>query len=270
MTAHLIPAACFGLSDVLLHYPRTLLLTTRSLFRNPLRPHPSLCCCLSPAELRRGEDGGAAVIRGGGVCGGGRGGAHHREGTRTTTTRSHPPCSNHHTLIPPTTTAVNTAQGIEGHLKDTTYDDRQVATWINYICEDIVQALTDLGKPFKYVGALFAVLGQVRYTPRRPTHCTPHRHPAPAVHCVVMQNTGAGLHAATSEFCDGVNDGAYASVACLNLATLRGAAHPDTPLPHPHTFPAGVCVVKWPSEKNKDSGNCACIVTVFGCAYYIA
>lgn len=44
-------------------------------------------------------------------------------------------------------------QGIEAHLKDTTYDDRNVATWINYICEDIVQALTDLGKPFKYVGA---------------------------------------------------------------------------------------------------------------------
>lgn len=32
---------------------------------------------------------------------------------------------------------------------------------------------------------------------------------------------------------------------------------------------AGLAVIKWPSEKNKDGGNCACIVTVFGSAYFI-
>jgi hypothetical protein len=31
---------------------------------------------------------------------------------------------------------------------------------------------------------------------------------------------------------------------------------------------AGACTVKWPSEKNKDAGNMACIVTVFGVAYF--
>lgn len=51
-----------------------------------------------------------------------------------------------------------------------------------------------------------------------------------------MQNTGAGLHVATSEYCDGVND--------------------------------GIAVIKYPNEKTKDGGNCACVVTVFGMAYF--
>lgn len=96
---------------------------------------------------------------------------------------------------------------IEAHLKDVSYEERMVTTWVNYICEDAIQALNELAKPFKYI-----------------------------VNVIIMQNTGAGMHAAISEYCDGVND--------------------------------GVCVVKWPSEKNKDSGNCCCIVTVFGVAYF--
>lgn len=43
-------------------------------------------------------------------------------------------------------------QCIEKHLKDQSYDDRSVNTWVNYICEDVVQGLNDLGKPFKYIG----------------------------------------------------------------------------------------------------------------------
>ena len=64
--------------------------------------------------------------------------------------------------------------------------------------------------------------------------------PPPAVTCVIMQNTGAGLHAALSEFVDGANDGA--------------------------------CVVRWPpAEKDKDKSAAAtpsvtCVATVFGIA----
>lgn len=30
-----------------------------------------------------------------------------------------------------------------------------------------------------------------------------------AVNCVIMQNTGAGMHSAHSSFCDAVNDGTF-------------------------------------------------------------
>ncbi|RYG44262.1 hypothetical protein EON67_11965 [archaeon] len=43
-------------------------------------------------------------------------------------------------------------QCIEAHLKDVTYDDRHVQTLVNYICEDVIQGLVELGKPFKYIG----------------------------------------------------------------------------------------------------------------------
>jgi hypothetical protein len=54
-----------------------------------------------------------------------------------------------------------------------------------------------------------------------------------------MQNTGAGLHSAVSEFVDGAND--------------------------------GMCVVRWPGEKDKEKTtgtNNTCIVTVFGLATF--
>jgi len=44
-------------------------------------------------------------------------------------------------------------QCVERHLKDQSYDDKVVGTWVNYICEDVIQGLNDLGKPFKYIGA---------------------------------------------------------------------------------------------------------------------
>lgn len=43
-------------------------------------------------------------------------------------------------------------QAIEKHLKDQSYDDKLVPIWVNYICEDIIAGLADLGKPFKYIG----------------------------------------------------------------------------------------------------------------------
>jgi hypothetical protein len=53
-----------------------------------------------------------------------------------------------------------------------------VKHWVNFICEDVVQALAQLGKPFKY-----------------------------SVSTVISQNTGAGVNSGISEYLDGVNDG---------------------------------------------------------------
>ena len=110
-----------------------------------------------------------------------------------------------------------------------------------------------------------------------------------------MQNTGAGLHIATSEYCDGVNDGACPAAGAQALHALQPARDCEAPvclclllravsahafvLSVRHTIaiytvyfaaPAGIAITKWPSEKSKDGGNCACIVTVFGIAYFIS
>jgi hypothetical protein len=45
------------------------------------------------------------------------------------------------------------AQVLENHLAGKQYEEDQVSHWINYICEDVVQALATLQKPFKYAGA---------------------------------------------------------------------------------------------------------------------
>lgn len=37
-------------------------------------------------------------------------------------------------------------------MKDASYTDADVTQWVNYICEDVLQGLNDLGKPFKYIG----------------------------------------------------------------------------------------------------------------------
>jgi hypothetical protein len=110
-----------------------------------------------------------------------------------------------------------------------------------------------------------------------------------------MQNTGAGIHAGISEFCDGVNDGAWRLARFPRILLLlllgarfvsarprdKGHAQPPTPstsqaIPHragAHFLPslvlAGVCVVRWPTEKNKDQASMCCIVTVFGVAYFM-
>lgn len=91
---------------------------------------------------------------------------------------------------------------IEAHLKDKAYDDKFVAGWVNFINEDVIQGLNDLGKPFKYIGGFIG------------THLTRPHTVTPAclafrcaVHSVIMQNTGAGIHVSAAEYCDGVNDG---------------------------------------------------------------
>eukprot|EP01029_Cantina_marsupialis_P027508 TRINITY_DN770_c0_g1_i1.p1 TRINITY_DN770_c0_g1~~TRINITY_DN770_c0_g1_i1.p1 ORF type:complete len:114 (-),score=0.37 TRINITY_DN770_c0_g1_i1:174-479(-) len=41
---------------------------------------------------------------------------------------------------------------IDLYLKDKMFDEKQLPHWINSICEDVVKQLSDLKKPFKYVG----------------------------------------------------------------------------------------------------------------------
>lgn len=97
-------------------------------------------------------------------------------------------------------------QAIDAHLNNQTYAEDKVPGWINRICEDVMEGLADLKKPFKYI-------------------CT----------CVIMQNTGAGMHTEHSGFCDTVNDGMH--------------------------------VVKWPADKSKDQNTMYCIVTVYGLGF---
>eukprot|EP01138_Halocafeteria_seosinensis_P002673 gb/GECG01002733.1/.p1 GENE.gb/GECG01002733.1/~~gb/GECG01002733.1/.p1 ORF type:complete len:122 (+),score=15.04 gb/GECG01002733.1/:1-366(+) len=67
---------------------------------------------------------------------------------------------------------------IETHLLHQHYDENKISEWTSRICEDTIQALASLKKPFKY-----------------------------NVTCLIAQNTGGGLCSAHSSYCDGVNDG---------------------------------------------------------------
>lgn len=49
-----------------------------------------------------------------------------------------------------------------------------------------------------------------------------------AVNCTIMQNTGAGIHAGMSEYCDGVNDGGFG----LLLLPGDSKTQPLIPLQH--------------------------------------
>lgn len=55
-----------------------------------------------------------------------------------------------------------------------------------------------------------------------------------AVNCLILQNTGAALQVALSEFVDPLND--------------------------------GVCIARWPSDKAKDTTNIMAACTIIGLA----
>ncbi|TYZ68116.1 hypothetical protein PybrP1_000767 [[Pythium] brassicae (nom. inval.)] len=69
---------------------------------------------------------------------------------------------------------------IDACLKDEVYDERQVAHWVDTICETVVKGLSELRKPLKYV-----------------------------VSCLIMQKNGAGVHSSVSCHWDTVTDGAH-------------------------------------------------------------
>ena len=94
---------------------------------------------------------------------------------------------------------------IDTHLTGQQYVESLVDAWINSICEDALAALVALERPFKYVA-----------------------------HCIVVQNTGAGMHSALAELCDGSVD--------------------------------GTVVARWPIEKDKDKTNLSAVLTVYGVA----
>lgn len=41
---------------------------------------------------------------------------------------------------------------LDAILKDQQYEEHKVAHWTNYILEDVIRELSELNKPFKYVG----------------------------------------------------------------------------------------------------------------------
>lgn len=70
--------------------------------------------------------------------------------------------------------------------------------------------ISELGKPFKYIGA--SEVGGAPH-PSPPLQSSPPLCRPPcgcrrgAVSCVIMQDVGSGMHTAHSSFCDGINDG---------------------------------------------------------------
>lgn len=99
-------------------------------------------------------------------------------------------------------------QCIDKNINGKSYDEKQVQGWINAVCEDVMHGLSELKKPFKYIGAS-AFTATATATPAlvqrsRPLAC---RLAAAAVTCVIMQNTGAGIHTEHAGWCDTVNDG---------------------------------------------------------------
>ena len=69
-------------------------------------------------------------------------------------------------------------QILESQLSEGDYNDQIANKWSNKICEDVVQELNALNKPFKYI-----------------------------INCILMQKNGAGLNSSTSCFWDTGNDG---------------------------------------------------------------
>jgi len=72
---------------------------------------------------------------------------------------------------------------LEGTIRDQDYIENLVPHWIETICEQCMEKLNGLKKPFKYI-----------------------------VTCAIIQKTGAGVHTATSSFWDSVNDGVHTYV----------------------------------------------------------
>ncbi len=60
----------------------------------------------------------------------------------------------------------SSSQVLEEHLTGKNYEEASVNSWINYICEDVMQRLANLNKPFKYAGA--SVQAPARRRPRGP------------------------------------------------------------------------------------------------------
>jgi len=69
-------------------------------------------------------------------------------------------------------------ESIEATIGSQSYQQAKINTWTSNIVEAILNSLTKLNKPFKYI-----------------------------VSCVIMQKNGAGLHTASSCFWDNTTDG---------------------------------------------------------------
>ena len=100
-------------------------------------------------------------------------------------------------------------QCIDRNINGKSYDEKLVQGWINAVCEDVMTGLSELKKPFKYIGS--CVVTASSWRPFVVAHSR-----RPAVTCVIMQNTGAGIHTEHAGWCDTVNDGMEAMSACVS------------------------------------------------------
>ena len=86
-------------------------------------------------------------------------------------------------------------QVIEAVLKDKVYDEAKVPIWVDQICDKCMESLTELNKPFKYIGrrARATTLSE-----RVRCAAADRSWPCRAVSCIIMQRNGAGIHTAQS------------------------------------------------------------------------
>uniref|UniRef100_A0A0X3PQ82 Dynein light chain Tctex-type 1 n=1 Tax=Schistocephalus solidus TaxID=70667 RepID=A0A0X3PQ82_SCHSO len=81
-------------------------------------------------------------------------------------------------------------ENIENTVGSSTYVHSKVNQWTSTIIEQVLNQLTKLGKPFKYIGNIQVLLSN-----------------SMLVTCVIMQKCGAGLHTASSCYWDNTTDG---------------------------------------------------------------
>ena len=120
-------------------------------------------------------------------------------------------------------------QILESRLSEGDYSDQRSNEWSNIICEDTIEQLTMLNKPFKYIGMMVDGLSMLStLISKRMFLCLY------TVNCVLMQKNGAGLNSSTSCFWDTGND--------------------------------GVLTIQWPKSNAKTVSNptVTAVVTVFG------
>ncbi|VDN10996.1 unnamed protein product [Dibothriocephalus latus] len=82
-------------------------------------------------------------------------------------------------------------ENIENTVGSSTYVHSKVNQWTSTIIEQVLNQLTKLGKPFKYI-----------------------------VTCVIMQKCGAGLHTASSCYWDNTTDGMLKFITFLRVFLL--------------------------------------------------
>lgn len=88
---------------------------------------------------------------------------------------------------------------MENTIGGNAYQNDKVNNWTGTVVETCLQVLTQLKKPYKYIGEQLILF--ICTTP-----CNPSSTPLP-VTCMIMQKNGAGLHTASSCYWNNDMDG---------------------------------------------------------------